>query len=325
MAQVRKCSYGRDMVYQTIYTGIEFVDPCRPRLFFVRNHILSRGACFCVVELANRCVERINMKHLVISRSVEIIGENCFGLAAIRFLAPELHLCLRSCGPDAFSFVRNLSILFILDIFAIFSSSSCRDLRSTDIGSFQDRFRGSVISARMFCDSPSLNFICIPSTLMHIGKSCFSRCQSLSTLSFESNSKLDRIEGSAFSGCSSLKSICIPSSVRILCESCFSQCQSLSTLSFESNSKLDRIEAQAFSECSSLKSIFIPSSVRILCESCFRGCQSLSTLTFESNSILDRIEARAFYQCSSLKLICIPSYVAVFGGEWCDDSVSVIR
>jgi hypothetical protein len=38
----------------------------------------------------------------------------------------------------------------------------------------------------------------------------FSRCNSISSLSFESGSKLTRIEARALSCCSSLKSICIP-------------------------------------------------------------------------------------------------------------------
>jgi hypothetical protein len=78
-----------------------------------------------------------------------------------------------------------------------------------------------------------------------LGSSCFSFCKSLSSISFESNSQLTRIESNAFSY-SSLESIVIPSSVEILCSKCFSNCESLSSLSFESNSRLTRIESHAF-------------------------------------------------------------------------------
>jgi hypothetical protein len=58
--------------------------------------------------------------------------------------------------------------------------------------------------------------LCIPSSVEKLGKWCFSRCESLSTVTFESSSKFSSIEQSAFGDCSSLSSICIPSSVEKL-------------------------------------------------------------------------------------------------------------
>jgi hypothetical protein len=84
----------------------------------------------------------------------------------------------------------------------------------------------------------------------------------LSSISFESPSRLTRIESQTFS-CSSLGSILIPGSVEILGPRCFSQCQSLLSISFESPSRLIRIESEAFS-FSSIESILIPGSVEIL-------------------------------------------------------------
>jgi hypothetical protein len=95
-----------------------------------------------------------------------------------------------------------------------------------------------------------------------LGSYCFSNCNSLSSITFELNSHLTRIESEAFSG-SSLQSILIPSNVEILGSKCFSHCQSLSSITFESNSHLTRIESEAFSH-SSLKSILIPRNVEIL-------------------------------------------------------------
>jgi hypothetical protein len=130
------------------------------------------------------------------------------------------------------------------------------------------------------------------------------RESSFSSISFESNSRLLRIESDAFSR-SSLQSIVIPSSVEILGSSCFSECKSLSSISFESHSRLLRIASDAFSK-SSLQSIVIPSSVEILGSSCFLRCESLSSISFESNSRLMRIESDAF-SFSSLQSLVIPS------------------
>jgi hypothetical protein len=98
----------------------------------------------------------------------------------------------------------------------------------------------------------------IPFHIEMFGCSRFSFCSSLSSVSFESNSRLTRIESTAFSY-SSLQSIVIPRNVEILGSACFSNCQSLSSISFESNSPLTRIESKAFD---SLKIVIvIPSAV----------------------------------------------------------------
>jgi hypothetical protein len=98
----------------------------------------------------------------------------------------------------------------------------------------------------------------IPNHIEIFGLSCFSYCKSLSSISFESNSRLTRIEASAFSE-SSLQSIIIPSNVEILCSRCFSYCKSFSYISFESNSRLTRIESHPFYGLSC--TIVIPSTV----------------------------------------------------------------
>jgi hypothetical protein len=86
---------------------------------------------------------------------------------------------------------------------------------------------------------------------------CFSCRRSLSSISFETESELTRIESGAFSYCSSLKSITIPRHVQILCSYCFSSCTSLSSISFEAESGLVRIEAGAFCY-TSLLSVVVP-------------------------------------------------------------------
>jgi hypothetical protein len=83
--------------------------------------------------------------------------------------------------------------------------------------------------------SSSLQSIIIPSSVEILCSSCFSQCYSLSSMSFESQSRLKRIESSAFSY-SSFQSIMVPSSVEMLCLFCFSHCYSFSSISFESHS-----------------------------------------------------------------------------------------
>jgi hypothetical protein len=134
------------------------------------------------------------------------------------------------------------------------------------------------------------------------GSSCFAGCRSIALISFESESRLTRIEFRAFSQ-SSLQSILIPCSVEILCSFCFSSCESLSSVCFESNSRLKCIEQGAFSR-SSLQSIVIPRNVESLPPFCFACCKSLSSLSFESGSCLARI-ATDILSYSSLKSFVI--------------------
>jgi hypothetical protein len=114
-----------------------------------------------------------------------------------------------------------------------------------------------------------------------LGSKCFSRCYSLLSMTFESNSHLTRIESEAFSY-SSLQSILIPRNVEILCSKCFSFCTSLSSITFESNSHLTRIESFVFS-FSQLRSIEIPRNVQFIDDSAFLAV-NLSSISFESGN-----------------------------------------
>jgi hypothetical protein len=88
-------------------------------------------------------------------------------------------------------------------------------------------------------------------------------------VTFESGSKLSRIEQHAFCFCEELKSICIPASVEILRKSCFECCFGLTELEFERGSQLTRIESFALKSCDILKSLCIPSSVSSIDVSAF--------------------------------------------------------
>jgi hypothetical protein len=67
-----------------------------------------------------------------------------------------------------------------------------------------------------------------------LGTWCFDGCRSLTSVRFEPNSNLTRIDSFDFSGCSTLNSICIPSSVEVIAHRCFETCTSLESVRFES-------------------------------------------------------------------------------------------
>jgi hypothetical protein len=60
-----------------------------------------------------------------------------------------------------------------------------------------------------------LQFLAIPSSVAFLGLKCFSWCRSLSSVLFESGSRLSRIERLAFNG-TALVEMILPSSVEVL-------------------------------------------------------------------------------------------------------------
>jgi hypothetical protein len=110
----------------------------------------------------------------------------------------------------------------------------------------------------------------------------------LSTVTFESVSRLQRIEAGVFDRCHSLESICIPGSVDILEYGCFSGCAGLSTITFESGSKLEAFPRGVFWECHHLNSISLPASIVRFYRGCFSGCR-VSNLIFQSPSHLESL------------------------------------
>jgi hypothetical protein len=91
----------------------------------------------------------------------------------------------------------------------------------------------------------SFRSVVIPSSIVVLGKKSFYEFESLESVTFESGSRLERIEESAFRG-SGLKSILIPSSVVVLGKESFVWCKSLESVTFESGSRLERIDQSMF-------------------------------------------------------------------------------
>jgi hypothetical protein len=77
----------------------------------------------------------------------------------------------------------------------------------------------------------------LPASVEVLGEECFYECRSLSSITFESGSRLSGIEARAFCG-TNLIEIVIPVSVEILGEECFPPCRSVISVTFESGSRL---------------------------------------------------------------------------------------
>jgi hypothetical protein len=85
-----------------------------------------------------------------------------------------------------------------------------------------------------------LQSICIPSSVQVLCCRCFAQCRALSSVTFEQNSRLTRIENRTFCDCKALKSICIPESIQRI-ERYWYNSSSLTRVTFESGASLVRM------------------------------------------------------------------------------------
>jgi hypothetical protein len=152
----------------------------------------------------------------------------------------------------------------------------------------------------------------------------FSQCKLLSSITFESNSRLTRIESEAFSF-SSLQSIVIPRNVEFIDGSAFFGV-TLSSISIESGNEnlviengllIDVVHQKLIQNFSNSSTIEIGRNVEILESKSFSYCKSISSITCESNSRLARIESYTFYG-SSLESILIPPTILFIASDAVD-------
>jgi serine/threonine protein kinase len=154
---------------------------------------------------------------------------------------------------------------------------------------------------RSFADSSHVD---IPGHIRTLGASCFSMCRTLSSLSFQSNSHLIRIEPSAFA-LSSLQSIVVPRNTRFIDGSAFIGV-TLSSISIEPGNEtfivendflIDNARHRLIRNFSQFTSVEIPCHVEILGSFSFSYCiahLSVSSIAFTIPSQLRRIESQAF-------------------------------
>jgi hypothetical protein len=236
----------------------------------------------------------------VIPLSVIVLGKWSFvGCESLESLVFESGSRLERIDESAFHLSGLRSIVIPANVsFICGSAFVTHSLNSLSVSEDNRYFRVHDSFLEDICGSTICRYfgfygsIVVPSSVVALGKQSFRDCESLESVTFESCSRLERIDESAFQG-SGLKSIVIPCSVVVLGGSSFSGCRSLKSVIFESHSRLKQIGQSAF-EWSRLKSIEIPSSVRVLGKVSFYWCKSLESVTFESGSRLEGVDELVF-------------------------------
>jgi hypothetical protein len=171
-----------------------------------------------LTQIEDSCFSRCPLRSICIPRNVEILPKSCFTdsrLESITFenesrLARIEDTCFSNCSLKSICIPRNVD--FIAG--SAFVNCNCRvitfdqnNLRfSIDRYFIVDKIENRLV--RYFGDSVGIG---IWQEIEILGEFCFARSK-LESITFESKSRLTRIEDSCFSNCS-LKSICIPQNV----------------------------------------------------------------------------------------------------------------
>jgi hypothetical protein len=151
---------------------------------------------------------------------------------------------------------------------------------------------------------------------------CFSYLNTAS-LTFESGSRLTRIESKALYLCMSLQSICLPASLESIDGSAFSG-SGISQITVEEGNRHFSVSGRFLMDFEGTsiiryfgwdKEVTVSRDVEVLGPKCFYECYYISSLTFEPGSKLRQIGRRALIYCMELLSLCIPASVEILCEE----------
>ena len=174
---------------------------------------------------------------------------------------------------------------------------------------FEEQSQLNQIHKQAFCSCKALCEIIIPASVTYIAEQAFYDCSS--TVIFEINSKLQRIEKQAFSGiiqtdtCSISE---IPDSVTYIGQKAFARNRT-AEIKLNKSSALKTLGSAAFAE-SAIQKICIPKNLAKISTGTFNTCESLQQIDFaDYQKSVGTVDIDAFANCKSLKNIKIPASV----------------
>ena len=136
-----------------------------------------------------------------------------------------------------------------------------------------------------------------------------SKCNTIVSVDFDSNSTISSISDNAFSDCQNLQSIELPQSLKIIGQRAFANCSKLSAIDIPDS--VVSIGSYAFKSCSSIKTITLPPKLTTLEDGTLSGCSTLLSVTF--NNKLTSIGVNTFADCGNLLSVDIPDSVLTIG------------
>ncbi|WP_338102404.1 leucine-rich repeat domain-containing protein [Methanolapillus millepedarum] len=212
--------------------------------------------------------------------SIENSASPCFNTKMTGIKLPN---SVSSIGSESFAMCQNLTSIIIPPNVSIIKDGTfflCNNLSSVTLSSSLTQIEGGA-----FADT-NLSTLTIPQNVTIIsgneyyGQGAFYNCSNLTSVTFESGSKLTKFDSWAFRDCTKLTTITIPANVTTIGNQSFYGCVNLTTVTFESSNTLGQINGSSFRNCTNLNGLEIPSSVTSVGEYAFQDCTGLTEIYF---------------------------------------------
>lgn len=164
------------------------------------------------------------------------------------------------------------------------------------------------IAEGAFSTVTTLNSVILPSTLKEIGKSAFTSCRNLTSVTFTPGTEPLVIGYNSFAY-TSLTSVTIPARTTSIEASAFNGVK-LTSLTFEAGSQLRYIGDMAFAG-TSIPELDLPASLREMGDSVFARCSRLTSVNIPDGVV--KIGESLFESCYSLESATLPSSLSELG------------
>ena len=152
--------------------------------------------------------------------------------------------------------------------------------------------------------------IMIPYFIERIGDSAFFSMPNLRRVFFQEGSLLKSIGKSAFSRCTCLKSISLPTNLKEIRSCAFMNCRALKSIIF--NNELEYIGASTFRACLALSKIELPASLIRIGDNAFADCASLTDVVIPDN--VEEVGWWSFMKCTKLRSVTIGKGIKTIRG-----------
>lgn len=267
----------------------------------------TAGKVSCVKEIGKKAFYDNCVESLVLSSSLEVIGESAFAdcdnLTDLDLSKVSSDLRF---GAYAFAECNGLTSVEITDNVGEMEFSSvfykCRNLQEVIV------------------PATNPNFESVDGVLYSKGRETILYYPSGLSGNYTLDPATKRIGGGVFNGRDNITEITIPAGLTEIGESAFESCKYLTTVNFLESAAGEQsvpltIGDKAFYNCLAIVSIELPARTVSVGDDCFRryGKEKSKLKTVVLNEGLQTIGARAFNSCDELESIIIPSTVTEIG------------
>lgn len=159
-----------------------------------------------------------------------------------------------------------------------------------------------------FYQLPKLVDVKLPNTLTKLGRSAFSGCDALQSITIPEG--VEDIPYDFLNG-AKITTLVIPEGVKTISDASIANCPILRTVSLPST--LTLIDDQAFYNCPKIESIRFPENLTTIGNNAFYNCSGIESIVF--SPALTSIGNQAFYGCRNIRKVVLPSSLKSIGNS----------